>query len=120
MNMTEKNKSKQSRLVRSSQPYTRETYEDGSGIPRVVLVPEGEKDLQSGIPISFDLSPLFGHMPAAFQSELYKALHAQGLIEPADYFKPGAADRYQRALRTVLKHDFLSIQTLANEELKHV
>lgn len=100
-------------------PYERKAYEDGSGIPRVVLVPPGEKDLKTGIPVSFDLSPLYGHMPAEFQRELYKALHAQGLVEPADYFKPGAAERYQRALRDVLKHDFLSIQTLANEELKH-
>jgi hypothetical protein len=115
--MTEK-KSKQG-LVRSSQPYNRETYEDGSGIPRVVLVPAGETDLKRGIPLSFDLSPLFGHMPADFQREFYAALHAQGLVEPADYFKSGAAERYQAALRTVLKHDFLNIQTLAKEELNH-
>src|SRR5258705_9159075 len=117
--MTDKNKSKQGTRANPPQPYERKTYEDGSGIPRTVLVPPGETELKRGIPISLDLSPLFGHMPAEFQRELYAALHAQGLIEPIDFFKPGAAERYQRALRTVLKHDFLSIQTLANEELNH-
>lgn len=105
--------------VPTQETYERKTFEDGSGIPRTVLVPEGETDVKAGIPVSLDLTPLFGHMPADFQRELYRALHTQGLVDPADYFKPGAADRYQAALRSVLKHDFLSIQALANEELKH-
>lgn len=100
-------------------PYERVKFEDGSGIPRVVLIPPGEADKSTGIPLSLDLTPLYGHMPVPFQRALTKALHANGLIEPADYFKSGAADRYQRALRTVLKHDFLSIQTLAKKELKN-
>jgi hypothetical protein len=115
--MTDKQKSKQG--ARSPTPYERKSYQDDSGATRVVLIPEGETDLKLGIPLSFDLSPLFGHMPKAFQQELYNALHAQGLVEPADYFKPGAAERYQRALRTVLKHDFSNIQTLAQKELNH-
>lgn len=113
--MTNKNKPKSS----NSAPYERKTFQDDSGINRVVLVPPGETDLKTGIPLSLDLSPLYGHMPQKFQQELYAALHAQGLIVPADFFKPGAADRYQAALRTVLKHDFLSIQALAKEELNH-
>lgn len=118
--MTDKKKEKPSTFVQKSPPpYARETYEDGSGIPRVVLIPPGEKDKSTGIPLSLDLSPLFGHMPAVFQKAFYKALHDQGLIEPQDFFKPGAADRYQRALRTVIKHDFLSIQALAKQELQH-
>jgi hypothetical protein len=99
--------------------FERKTYEDNAGIPRVVLVPPGEKDLKAGIPLSFDLTPLFGHMPKEFQREFYQALHAQGLIEASDYFKPGAAERYRRALFTVIKHDFLSIQALADKELNH-
>jgi hypothetical protein len=95
----------------------RESYQDGSGIPRVVLVPAGETDLRKGIPVSLDLSPLFGHMPQTFQTAFYEALHTQGLIEPADYFKPDALERYRRALVTVIRHDFLSIQALAKEEL---
>ena len=98
-------------------PFARESFTDGSGIPRVVLIPEGETDVAMGIPVSLDLTPLFGHMAEPFQREFYKALHAQGLIEPADFFKPGAADRYRRALLTVIKHDFLSIQALAKQEL---
>lgn len=115
--MTNKNKTKQSARPAPS-PYERKAYEDGFGVIKVVLVPPGEKDAKSGIPISLDLSPFFGHMPADFQRELYAALHAQGLIEPVDFFKPGAAERYQRALRTVLKHDFTVIQTLARAEMK--
>jgi hypothetical protein len=98
-------------------PYARETYVNNLGIPQVVLLPEGETDVEMGIPLSLDLTPLFGHMPEAFQREFYKALHAQGLIEPADFFKSGAADRYRRALLTVIKHDFLSIQAIAKQEL---
>lgn len=101
----------------SSPPYKRETFDDETGIPRVVLIPERETNLKAGIPLSLDLTELYGHMPADFQKSLYKALHAQGLIEPQDFFKSGAAERYQRALRTVLKHDFLNIQALAKQEL---
>src|SRR5258706_2046745 len=103
--MTNKPKSKE---YQGASPYSKETFADDSGISRVVLVPEGETNLKKGIPVSFDLSELYGHMPKEFQRDLYAALHAQGLIEPADYFKPGAAERYQRALRTVLKRDFLN------------
>jgi len=110
---------KQAKPSAPKQPVERKTYTDNSGIPRVVLVPAGEKDLKAGIPVSLDLSTLYGHMPKAFQQAMYKALHAQGLIEPADYFKKGAAERYQRALRDVLKHDFLNIQALAKEEINH-
>ena len=117
--MTDKKSKAKSSWAKESSPYERKAYEDGSGITRVVLVPPGEKDVQAGIPISLDLSEFFGHMPADFQRELYSALHAQGLIEPADFFKPGAAERYQAALRTVLKHDFTVIQTLASKELKN-
>lgn len=102
-----------------SPPYERVKFEDGSGIPRVVLIPPGEQDKSTGIPLSLDLTPLYGHMPVSFQRSLTKALHDHGLVEPADYFKIGAADRYQRALRTVLKHDFVSIQALAQKELKN-
>lgn len=103
----------------SERAFKREQYHDDSGIQRVVLVPPGETDLKTGIPVSLDLSPLFGHMPQKFQQEFYKALHDQGLIEPADYFKPGASERYRRALLTVIKHDFLNIQELAQQELNH-
>jgi hypothetical protein len=100
-------------------PFKKVNFENDQGIPQVVFVPPGETDPKAGIPLSLDLSPLFGHMPNEFQRTFYKALHAQGLIEPADFFKQGAAERYQRALRDVLKHDFLSVQALAKQELQH-
>lgn len=100
-------------------PFERKTYTDDTDIPRVVLVPAHETDLKKGIPLSLDLTELFGHMPQEFQRAFYKALHAQGLVEPKDYFQRDAAERYRRALISVIKHDFLSIQALANEELQH-
>jgi len=112
------NKSKQKlQQYEGAPPYERKSYEDEAGISKVVLVPNGETDLKKGIPVSFDLSSLFGHMPKDFQRDLYAALHAQGLIEPKDYFAMGAADRYQRAVRDVIKKDFLNVQALAKEAL---
>jgi hypothetical protein len=96
---------------------SREDYIDALGIPRRVLVPEGETDLKMGIPLSLDLSPIFGHMPPAFQRDLYAALHAQGLVEAKDYFVRGAAERFRAAMFTVIAHDFTNVQTLAKEVL---
>lgn len=107
--MTDKSKSKR--------PLERKTFVDDADIPRVVLIPETETDLRKGIPVSLDLTPLFGHMPKEFQAAFYQALHAQGLVEAKDFFAPDAAERYRRALFTVIKHDFLSIQNLAYKEL---
>ena len=92
-------------------------YIDPDGIPRRVLIPEGETDNQMGIPVSLELSDLFGHMPVEFQRSLYEALHAQGLVEPQDFFQRGAAERFRAALLSVIKHDFLSVQTVAKQEL---
>lgn len=120
--MTDKQKNKPKagdKAYTGAPPYKKVNFINDLGHPQVVLVPQAETDPRKGIPLSLDLSPLFGHMPDAFQQTLYKALHAQGLIEPADFFKSGASERYQRALRDVLKHDFLSIQALAKEELKN-
>jgi hypothetical protein len=97
--------------------YVEERYKDDSGIPRVVLLPPGEKDKKTGIPLSLDLSSLFGHMPKHFQSAFYQALHDEGLVKPEDYFQPGAAERYRRVILRVIKHDFLSIQALAKKEM---
>lgn len=102
-------------MMRQPEP-TKQTYKDDAGITRVVFVPPGE-DPKMGIPASLDLTPLYGHMPADFQRAFYEALHAQGLIQPADFFKPDSAERYRRALFTVIKHDFLNVQALAQKEL---
>jgi hypothetical protein len=93
-------------------------YTDREGIPRVSLVPPGETRGERGIPVSLDLSPIYGHMGAEFQQRLYEALHAQGLVKPADYFLPDASQRFKAAMLTVIRHDFSNAQALAQQELK--
>lgn len=100
-------------------PLVRREYTDELGIPRLVLIPEDETDYSLGVPLALDLHPIFGHMPPQFQRDLYQALRAQGLIEPKDYFAPGAGDRFRAAMLSVIKHDFFSVQTIAKEELSH-
>lgn len=115
--MTNKPKDKAGDKPKAPPALKRETFQDDSGIPRVVLLPPHETDKRRGIPASLDLSELYGHMPSEFQAALVSALHRHGLVEAKDYFKKGAAEAYQRALRDVLKHDFQSIQALAKKEL---
>ena len=98
-------------------PPVEKSYIDASGIPSRVLVPEGTTDLSIGIPVSLDISSLYSHMPPQFVVDLTTALHAQGLVKPADYFQPGASDRYRAALLMVIRHDFLNLQTIAKQEL---
>lgn len=93
-------------------------YTDEKGIPRVSLVPEGEKDMTTGIPVSLDVTVLYPHMPDSFQAALTEALHAVGLVKPADYFLNGASERFRAAMLTVIRHDFGNVQALANEALK--
>lgn len=92
---------------------------DTQGVPLRVLLPQGETDTSIGIPISLDLSTLYPHMPDEFLKRLYEALHAQGLVEPADYFKAGADQRFKAAMLTVIRKDFLDCQTIAKQELAH-
>lgn len=94
------------------------SFTDKDNIPRVALVAPGETNPERGIPVSLDLSPLYAHMSAAWQQELYTALHAQGLIKPADYFKPDASQRFKAAMLSVIRHDFSNCQALAQRELK--
>ncbi len=96
-------------------------YEDATGIPRRVLVPSEANgiDPSEGIPLSIDLSELYGHMPAAFQKRLYDNLFAQGLIEPADYLQPSAPERIRAALLATVKYDVMDILTAANHQNAH-
>lgn len=98
------------------QPIERD-YVDKHGVPSRVLVPEGVNDLSVGIPVSLDISSLYSHMPHEFVVQFSTALHAQGLVKPADYFQKGASDKYKAALLMVIRHDFLNIQALAKAEL---
>lgn len=103
-------------MKRQSNPI-RKDYTDPAGIPSRVLVPEGETDLSTGIPVSLDLSPLYPHMPPEWLRALYEALHAQGLVEAPDFFKPGADQRAKAALLSVIRSDFLNMQAIAKQEL---
>lgn len=98
-------------------PPVEKDYTTPDGVPTRVLVPEGSTDLAAGIPVSLDVSQLYEHMPHQFVVEFTAALHAQGLVKPADYFVIGASDRYKAALLMIIRHDFLSIQALAKQEL---
>lgn len=104
---------------RSKNPPVEKAFTTPSGIPSVVLVPEGATNLEAGIPVSLDVSSLYEHMPHEFVVEFTAALHAQGLVKPQDYFERGAAERFKAALLMVIRHDFLSIQALAKQELDH-
>lgn len=92
-------------------------YVDASGITSRVLVPEDATDLSAGIPISLDISGLYSHMPQEFVAELTNALHEMGLVRASDYFLPGASDKYKQALLMVIRSDFLSLQSIAKQEL---
>jgi len=102
---------------RSKNPPVEKSYTAPDGITSRVLVPEDATDLSAGIPVSLDISSLYVHMPHDFVVSFTAALHEQGLVKPEDYFKPGASDRYKAALLMVIRHDFLSIQALAKEEM---
>lgn len=93
----------------------RKTIEDDEGIPQIVLLPEGETDVKLGIPVSLNLRGLYPHMPAEFVRSLTINCHAQELIEPADFMKPGAAERFRSAMLSVIRHDFLSVQSYIKE-----
>jgi len=61
----------------------------------------------------FELTKLYTHMPPEFSEALHEQLRARGLVNPADYFKPGAGDLYRAAILSVIKHDFLNAQSEA-------
>lgn len=107
------------RAPKNNEPPVRADYTDPDGIPRRVLLPPGETDTSLGIPISLDLSELYAHMPDDFLPRLYTALHAQGLVEAGDYLTAGADQRFKAALLSVIRNDFLSVQTIAKQELDH-
>lgn len=115
-----KSKKKNRPEIPARPPFVEAEFIPPSGIPQTVIVPPGEPDLSTGIPVSLDVSPLYEHMPEAFQRELVKALRAQGLVKAADYFQPDAGIRFRAAMLSVIRHDFLNVQTLAKEEMTDV
>lgn len=101
-------------------PIIEAQFISASGVPRTVLVPQGETDLTRGIPVSLDLSPLYAHMPDDFLKELTRACYAVGLVKAADYFAPDAGQRFRAAMLSVIRHDFSNVQAIAKEELANV
>jgi hypothetical protein len=104
-------------MKKPSKTHIKATFTDPSGTPRRVFVPPGETNYSMGIPVSLDIASLYTHMPPDFTRRLTEALHARGLVEPGDYFTPGADQRFKSALMSVIRADFLSIQQLAKQEL---
>lgn len=93
----------------------KQDYIDAQGIPRRVLIPEGEDPAQ-GIPISLDLDDLYGHLPTEFRRRLYEEFHAQGLVEACDFLRPEAGNRFRAAMLSLIKHDWLSVTAIAREQ----
>ena len=88
---------------------------DDKGIRRRVLVPDENAPLTEGIPVSLPIEKLYDTAPVDFVIRLVNALFARGLIEPDDFFKPGAAELTRNAIMETCKFDALSIISLAKE-----
>ena len=84
-------------------------YTDEHGISRYVDVPDEATPREYGIPRSLMIDHLFADAPKHFLVRLYAELHQLGLIEPADYRKPGAADKIASAFRAAVRQDVVSI-----------
>jgi hypothetical protein len=108
---------KKSPTLSDPPPIVEADFISSSGVPQRVLIPQGETNLATGIPVSLDLSPLYSHMPEDFLRELTKSCHAVGLVKPIDYLSPEAGQRFRAAMLSVIKRDFSNVMALAKEEL---
>ena len=88
-------------------------YTDADGVKHRVLVPNEDSIVEEGVPVSLDIRQLYSHMPPGFVAKLTEALWSRGLIEPADYFKPGAHELTRDAILDMVRFDALSIISLA-------
>jgi|SRR5579864_88621 len=88
-------------------------YRDESGIMRRVLLPDDNALVSEGVPLSLDITQLYSHMPIEFVARLSQALWDRGLVEPTDFFKPGAHELCRDAVLDTVKFDALSIVSLA-------
>lgn len=80
---------------------------------RRVLLPNDDALPSEGIPLSLDVGQLYAHMPVEFVARLVESLWARGLVEPDDFFKPGAHELCRDAVMDTVKFDALSIISLA-------
>lgn len=94
-------------------------YVDGEGIKRQVALPDLSFEPTEGIPISLDVDSLFEHMPLSFRAQLVEELWNRDLIQPADFLKPGAAEKIRSAILSVAHFDTMDIITLAKERLNN-
>lgn len=98
-------------------PLVKQDYVDERGRKARVLVPDdGSTPPSEGIPISLDLSVVYGDAPDSFIVRLTDECWARGLIEPSDFLVAGAAERIRSALFGALRYDPLSIQTFAKDQ----
>jgi len=88
-------------------------YRDESGIMHRVLLPHDDALVSEGIPISVEIRQLYDNAPLDFVVRLSNALWDRGLIEPSDFFKPGAHELTRDAFLSCVREDALSIISLA-------
>ena len=88
-------------------------YQDETGVWHRALLPDDRADPKEGVPLNVPVENLYPHMPHDFVARLSAALFARGLVEPPDYFKPGAHEQVADALLDVVKYDALNIIALA-------
>jgi hypothetical protein len=88
-------------------------WRDDDGIWRRSLVPDASVNPAEGIPLELPLNEMYGHMPPSFRVRLSEALHAYGIVEPADYLKPGAPELIRNAILDAAAADALSLVSFA-------
>lgn len=99
--------------------YIQVDYTDERGIKRRVLIPDHTVPPEEGIPISIQLDKQFEGLPDTTLARLVDELWAVELIEPQDFFKPGAFPRIQAAIAAFIRTDAFTLQSLAKEQ-EHV
>lgn len=93
-------------------------FVDREGVMRRVLLPDGDHNVNEGIPISLPVDSLYEHCPIEFRRKLIEELFARGLVEPCDFLKSGASELIRSAILATVKSDVLDIITLASKECK--
>jgi len=89
-------------------------YEDIQGIPRRVLVKDGN-DPETGIPL-LDLSAL--GLNEEIEAHFYQVLWSQGIREYKDLYQPGAAGKVMAALRSAFKVAVSEVMAIRDKETK--
>lgn len=93
----------------------RKDFQDETGQWHRVLIPDDRADLNEGVPLSLPIERIYAHMGSDFVARLSAALFAHQLVEPNDFFRPGAHEQVQEALLDVVRFDAHNIIALARE-----